>query len=125
MIISYRLELISAPDISARDILVQTFYHVNFSSKGHFGTRTFRHGYFSAPWMFRHGDISVPHTAPRQNMQLNPSAVKSLCLNISVPKYLWYQNIPMQESPWCQNYPLAEISQCFLPKKCKKNNWLQ
>ena len=71
-------------------------------------------------WTFRHGDISVPHTTPRQNMQLNPSAVKSLCLNISVPKYLWYQNIPMQESPCCQNYPLAEISQCFFYQKNAK-----
>ena len=51
------LGLISAPDISARDILARTFHHWDFSAQGHFGTTTFWHGYISAPRRFWHRDI--------------------------------------------------------------------
>ena len=38
-----------------QDILAQTFHHGDFLARGYFGTRTFRHGYFSATWTFWHG----------------------------------------------------------------------
>ena len=78
---SNRLPTISAPNISAREISAQTFHHRDISARarfspvgvlayGHFvsvdvsvqelfGTGTFRHKDFSAPWTFWHRDISA------------------------------------------------------------------
>jgi hypothetical protein len=55
----FRLGLISAPDISERDISAWSFHQGDFSQQGNFGTRTFRHGYFSTSWTFRHEDVTA------------------------------------------------------------------
>ena len=51
--------LISAPDILERDILAQTFHHGDVLGQGHYGTRTFWHGYISAPWTLWHKDVTA------------------------------------------------------------------
>ena len=114
-----RFRLISAPDISAGDISARTFHHGDFSAQGYFGTRTFWHGYFLAPWMFWHGDVTAleqgyghvyialqgakMYMCRNVHVSKYPCAEMSLCHNVHVPKSPWCQKVPMMKCP-CQNW---------------------
>ena len=134
------LGLIRAPDISA-----WTFHHGDLSERGHFGSRTFWHGYISAPWMFRHRDVTaLEHYSTRifrhtdisayvhfgtlqSNIDISaqvPMCQKYMCQNFLVPKCPSAKmsqccNIPVLKHPWCQKIPMPKRS-CAEMSLCQK-----
>ena len=106
------------------------------SEQGHFGTRTFRHGYISVPWKFwlqhlnimaqqyfGHGCFSICtfwHFA-KQHRHFSTGA---LVPNVHVPKYPCAKmsqchNIYVPKCQWCQNYPMPKCS-CAEMSSCQK-----
>ena len=66
--------------------------------------------------MFRHEDITVSRNAPGQNIQLDSSAVKSLCRNMSMPKHLGAKTFPCRNLYGAKIIPLQKYPNVFTKK---------
>ena len=126
-----RLRLISAPDISARDILARTFHQRDFLVRGHFGTRKFWHEKISA-WVyfgtmdvsaqgpygtgtFGHMDVLAHVHFGIVQSNIDISSQVPLCQNVHVLKYFCVKmsqccNVSVPKRPWCWKVLMPKCS---------------
>ena len=140
---NWRLQVISATNISARDISAQRFHHRNISACGDFVSTDISARRLFGTWTFLHKDfleqapLHVAKISQCRNIHVLkcPIAIMSMCRNVFMPKCPWRQNVHgTEKSPYwnvfCQNVRAkmsfaemsgAEInpSQIELPKVSK------
>ena len=119
-------------------------FGTDISSRWIFATRTFWHGYFLAPWMFWHGDVTaLGHfgTWTFRHMEISAqghwcrnvyfalhSSKMYMCQNVHVLKYPCGEisqchNIPAPKRPWCRNITHAKIFSCRKVPVMKCLSW--